>query len=253
MITQARQSKQDDFFAGMLRFRRYLASVDDQDLCEAFFHSSRWEEYAEYFRHQNDYYMRSIETMQSFKIITSVYGRVGSYEDIIDSQQIKARYAAKRWELKEIDWEKGKRVVCVGCGAMPETILYIAENTPATEILGIDYSNEAIYAARDVVESIGLDHITFDTYYGQTFDYSEYDVVFIAGFVSNKEAVLERIAETAPDHVQITVENPVRHLMRLLYDDILLRPIRRLKVTKTFTSNQEYALLDMLKLEKYPM
>lgn len=253
-ITESkRMDTQEAFLAEHLAFRRYLAEVQDVELCEIFFHSSVFDVYAEVFRDFNDHYMRSIETLQAYHIMKNTIHHIDNYESIIDSDQIKARFAAKHTELQWIDWSKGKRVGCVGCGSLPDTILYIAENTPAETVIGLDYSHEAVFIARELLSSVGIDHASMEAVKYSSYSFHDIDIVFISGYTENKSEIIERIAETAPEHVQILVENPIKGMMRLLYDDVAFSHHKRLRITKIVESNYRYAPQQIIKLEKHPM
>jgi len=62
--------KKKEFFNIMVKLRKYLLSVEDGKIFNFFFHSKYYKFYNEYFTNINQYYLRSLEAIQSLSIMT---------------------------------------------------------------------------------------------------------------------------------------------------------------------------------------
>jgi hypothetical protein len=59
----------EDFFKLMKDFRKYIASLDD-NLYRVFFHSQDYKFFKNFFTDIHEYYLRSLEAIQSLKVMT---------------------------------------------------------------------------------------------------------------------------------------------------------------------------------------
>jgi len=107
-----------------------------------------------------------------------------------------------------VDFSQCRRLVMVGCGPNPSTIFHIYDKTQIPEIIGLDTLPFAIEMTRAIIERLGLSRVQAELCDGTTFDFAKADVVFVANMVSPKAAVLTRIADTAPENVQIVLREP---------------------------------------------
>ncbi len=102
-----------------------------------------------------------------------------------------------------------KRIVMVGCGWRPVTMFHLHECTDAREIIGLDVIPDAVEAASALATKFGYGRIRIEHHDGVSFDYAGADLVYVASMVSPKTAVINRILETAPEHVRIVSWEPV--------------------------------------------
>lgn len=100
------------------------------------------------------------------------------------------------------------RLVMVGCGPNPSTILHAYDKVRIPEIVGLDTLPFAIETTRLLIERLRLTGVQAELCDGRAFDYSGAEVVFIANMMSPKAAVLSRIADTAPANVQVVLRDP---------------------------------------------
>lgn len=101
-----------------------------------------------------------------------------------------------------------ERLVVVGCGAFPATNLQIVERTNVQQVVGLDVRPQAIRRARQIQDTFGIDRLSFEACDGQSYNFSDASIVYITNMVEPKSAVLQRIAETAPEDVRIIVRDP---------------------------------------------
>ncbi len=101
------------------------------------------------------------------------------------------------------------------------------------------------------MSSLGLDRIHLQHVDGLLYDYSDADIVYIAGFVRPKNDILARVAETAPQHVQILVDSPT-HMLKMLFESVSESQLhRRLKIVEKTPSVSPYYRQEMLKIQMF--
>jgi hypothetical protein len=242
--------QREKFFHLMQDFRSYLASLDDEELFKTFWHSKYYDEYQKFFTLQNSYYIRAIESVEAFTLMTKKISHNEKIVNFLDREFIKDRYQRKLDEIALLDLENKKNLAMIGSGPMPETIVFIAENTNISEIIGIDYNQEAIYIGGELINALNIDNVKLVHENAVNFDYSKVDAVHMAIFVAPKNKILKRIVETAPDDVQISVESPVGFL-RMLYDEVLPDLHRRLKIIKRETYKNPYMHSELFLFNKH--
>jgi hypothetical protein len=120
--------------------------------------------------------------------------------------------------------------VMVGCGGRPFTMFRIHDQTAVPEIIGLDIVPEAVETANRLAAKLGYERMRAELCDGCEYDYSEAQVVYVASMVSPKAAVVSRIAETAPENVQIVLWEPVS-LGRLWAENAERTLDQRLEVT----------------------
>lgn len=131
----------------------------------------------------------------------------------------------------QIEFSDCHRLVMVGCGSVPTTIFHIHDKTTIPEIVGLDIVPEAIEMSRTLTEWLGYSRVRTELHNGLSYDYSQAQIVFVANMVSPKASVVSRIADTAPDNVQIIVREPMS-LGRLWAEGVDKNLDPRLEVTR---------------------
>ncbi len=210
------------------------------------------------FRKWNNEYMRATEIKAAMDIINPKT-MANSVEDRITNDMILRRYRVKAIELACLEIKQGDHVVCVGCGAFPETMIHFLENTPASLVTGLDDDSSAASVANMMVGALGYTSKTPQVYgiAGEAYSYHNASVIHIAGFVPDKAAVLKRILATAPQSVQITTEAFPLGMMNILYDNIEDRiryddDLGRLYIDQKIESGYDYCNQTILKLGIHP-
>ncbi|MFT7184328.1 MAG: hypothetical protein ACI9QC_000667 [Oceanicoccus sp.] len=239
-----------EYFEIMSNLWSFRSAFDNEKVAEAFCHTEFFQEHKSFFLSHEQYYTRALESAKSISIMTKMASstNIGIF-DLINGDYMQQSYNHVNEELKLIDTKKCKRLVMVGCGPYPETILYLNENIEHTEIIGLDESREAIYMSGKMLESQNLEKIELQSLAGYQFDFTEVDVVHIANFVPSKKKILDRIVETAPDHVQILVRTP-QLLGSIFYTDPLTNLNSRLIIVNETITNQFFSYKTIL-LQKF--
>lgn len=238
------------FFSIMQDFRKYLASIKDLNLCNLFYHSKSYNKYKTFFRERNYFYMRSVECVEAFSIMTKGIHAEENFSKLIDKEYIHTRYEKKINELRSLDFSKAETMVCVWCWPMPETILFIYENTDIENIIWIDNSSEAIYIAWEMIWALWLKNISLVHIDWEKYDFKDADIVYIPWFVYPKNLILDRIVKTWKKDVQILVDSSV-FLQKMLFDDLWNNINQRLKIESITESSSLFYKQEMVKLIKY--
>ncbi len=73
--------------------------------------------------------MRSLESIQSLSVMTQWIHNFKSFWELLDKELIRESFEKKWEEIASLDLKKAKSIVLAWCGPMPETLLYLYENT----------------------------------------------------------------------------------------------------------------------------
>jgi len=245
--------EREDFFSTINGLDEYITSIEDRNIFNKFYHSKHFFKFQKRFLYPHQYYMRAIEAQESSFIQRTTFRNTNSpLEDTTKGEFMKTRFHSKVNDLKMIEFEKVKKVVMVGSGSLPDTILFLAENFKIPEIIGLDNNAEAVFSSCELINFLGFSNITIKNVDGLHYDYSDADLVYIANFVPPKNEVLNQIAKTAPQHVQIIIESPIL-MGQLFFEEVIpekLNPI--LNITKESENKTKYFWHKVLKIEKYP-
>jgi hypothetical protein len=245
--------EQKKFFKTMEKFHAFLTSFEDEKLCNLVQHSEKYEQYEQFFRSKNDYFMRAIETVQALDIMNRNIGVDSSLANIMSEKFIKEVFLNKGKALRLLDLEGAKKMVMVGSGPFPDTSLYVYENTDIPELIGLDNNEEAVFISSQFIENMGFSsRIHLKCVDVCDYDYEDADIVYIAGFVPPKHRILEQIVKTSTNpNIQILVDS-TSGMKKLLFEDISDKSIhKRLKVQQIDSRKSELYRWEMIKLVKY--
>jgi hypothetical protein len=213
-------NEREKFFGLMENFWKFLRKPKNSKLFKLFEHSKYYNKYKKFFNKMDDYYVRSFEAMEAVNIIAKSYTTPGSFLKLTEQDLTINSYKVVKREIELLDHSNCKTLAMVGSGPLPETILYIFENTNILKIIGIDNNQEAIYLAGEMISSIKkTPRIEFIHYDGLDYNYKNSDIVYIANFVYPKTEVLNRIAKTAKPGIKILIRNPFS-FGKMLYDEV---------------------------------
>jgi len=239
----------EDFFDIMKELRKYLASLRDESLYDMFFHSKYYKVYKDFFTDTNMYYLRTVESVQSLSIITKWSHNFNSFTNLMDRDIIIQSFESKRNEMKYLDFNKAKTLIMVWSWPMPETLLYIYENTNIDNIIWIDINHEAVFLSWEMLNWLNVDKITLHRWDWVKYDYSDADIIYMPLYTYPKDKILERIVETWKPWVQILLSNP-KWFWNLLFKWLwTITP--RLKINIREDTSNPYNSQEVLKLEKY--
>lgn len=121
--------------------------------------------------------------------------------------------------FSDLDFSDCRRMVLVGCGWVPLILFRVQDEFPDCELIGLDIVPDAVETANTVARHLGYKNIRAELQNGHSYDYSEAQIVYVVSMVESKSAILSRIADTAPDTIQILVNEP-KALARLWQDVI---------------------------------
>lgn len=110
--------------------------------------------------------------------------------------------------LDQLDLRNCRCVVVVGCGWIPATLFYFHDRTGIPELIGLDVTADAVATSNELARRLGYTRARTEVQDGGSYDYGRTQIVYIVNMVSSKSAVLSRIADTAPDDVQVIVGEP---------------------------------------------
>lgn len=221
---------QADFFNIMNEFWQYVREYSDYETISYFKKTKEFVELSNFFRSKDLYYERAQETKESLYITSNILNDNKNLLEVSKNRFISENFLSVQKELELLNLRNAKSIAMVGCGPLPETILYLAENTDFEKIVGIDANQEAVVMAGEIVQYFGLEgRVHIECEFGEKFDYADFDVVHIATTTFNKENILYQAAETSKDNVQILVRTP--HLLTcLISEDIQSFPNYLFKV-----------------------
>jgi hypothetical protein len=205
------------FTEEMERFRQYVREYTNEKVAKQFLWSEYFPEFQQAFKTYEEYYERLIETDEAMAIQAGILNNnMGRLLDFVKSIFITENYKIVQKEAEMLGVHNTEKLVMVGCGSLPETILFLAENTDIPHIIGIDNSNEAIVMAGNILEVMGhKKRVRLMCARKETFDFSGADTISIASVIRDKNVVLRQIAKTAKKGTKILVRNPF-HLTHLL-------------------------------------
>jgi len=238
-----------DFFDLMKKFRKYIAHLDSS-MYNIFYHSKFFKFYKDFFTDINEYYLRSIESIQSLSVMTQWIHNFNSFSEMIDRELLKESFNRKYQELEPGNFENIENFVIAWCWPFPETLLFVHENIKVKNILWLDYNHEAIYMAWEMINWLWIDNISFKQINAIEFNYSEADVVSIPIFVPKKTEIINQIIETWKEDVQIIVTCP-KWFLNLIYKWLWENLTPRAKITYRQDIKSDYINQEILKIEKY--
>jgi len=135
-------------------------------------------------------------------------------------------------EFEMVGIEKNHKVLHVGCGAVPNTLLILAGNMDAS-FVGIDRDDKAVEKAREMVKKYGLEEkIRIENGDAMSYPFSGFDVIVISLGVEPREQVFEKIRKETADDTKIVARKPWDSMDRVYGKDEFVP--RGFKVVKTF-------------------
>lgn len=245
-------NQKEAFFEAMNTFWKFISSYEEEQMFRYFEHSDYYQKNRGFFSSAQNYYVRVLETVEAVNIMRKSLDKDQTFLDLFDRQLAKETYLQTNKDIHMMDWRGKKKIVMVGSGPLPETILYLYDHTDIEQIIGLDRNQEAIYIAGEMISAINdTSRIRLLHYNGLDYDYKDADLVFVANFISPKIKILNRIAETAKNGVQVLVRTPVS-FGKMLYESALEGLNPRLSLTQEGQVHK-YFLSKTLVLEKFDL
>lgn len=233
-------NNEKEFISRMRNFWKFISSYPDEKTYSVFEESKYYCDNKSFFSYMEQYYTRLLETIEVKKIMLQGENTKKYFSDLLSNNLAMDGYNQVKNEILMVDWKGKNNVVMVGCGSLPQTVLCLYDNTKAENIVGLDNNQESIYIAREMVKSINrVDRINLIHCDGLNYDYGNADLVYVANFIKPKTKVIDRIAETAKDGVNVIVRSPVS-FGKMFYENALedLNPV--LSVVKEGEVNENF-------------
>jgi hypothetical protein len=101
-----------------------------------------------------------------------------------------------------------ERVAVVGCGPFPDSLFCLHDRTSTPELVGFDRDREAVETAVGLVAALDVERISIRQADAAELDYGGFDLVCCSVFATPRQAILARIAETAPQAATVLVREP---------------------------------------------
>jgi len=105
-------------------------------------------------------------------------------------------------EFAMVEIERHNKVLHIGCGPLPNTLITLARNMPA-EYVGIDIDEEAVKIARNVVKAYGLKNVSIEKGDATSYPLQNFDIIIISYGVEPKERVFYRLKNETKEKVKI--------------------------------------------------
>ena len=115
------------------------------------------------------------------------------------------------WE----DFDRCKKLIMVGCGPLPMTLMHVAAKYPSIPLEGLDSDLHAIEVARTVARAATMPNIHLIHSNGVSYSYHDANIVYVANLVSPKVDVLMRIANTASIGTLVILRDPTEDGLHL--------------------------------------
>jgi hypothetical protein len=143
-----------------------------------------------------------------------------------------------------VDLNRCRRVVVVGCGALPAAAFVIHDATSDTRVSALEIDRATAEVAQRVALRHGSSRLEVLNEDGCDHDFAEAGVVFVANQATPKPEILARIAATAPADVAVVLREPAG-VGRLLAD-ALDQPPYPWKVVANGPTDQRFLSHDVL-------
>lgn len=135
-------------------------------------------------------------------------------------------------EFRMADIQPGYRVLHIGCGSVPNTLLILADAFEASYV-GIDRDAGAVASAREMIHRYGLERqVTIEERDALAMDYSRFDLIILSLGVEPRKAILAAIRDGMHMDAHVVARKPWDFMDRLYGREEFIP--RRFRVVETF-------------------
>lgn len=141
-------------------------------------------------------------------------------------------------EFKMVELPKGSKVVNIGCGSLPHTLIILAD-IKDWKLIGVDRDKNAVENAQKIVDKYKLSYkISIKWSEGIEFDASEVDLIILSHGIEPKHDILIKMSDT--------MKNSSKILYRTTWDS-LDKIYGKEDIPDTLASKQIYYRIDGIK------
>ena len=105
-------------------------------------------------------------------------------------------------EFEMVGIDENSKVLHIGCGSLPNTLISLARNLKASYV-GIDVDEEAVKIARNLIKKYKIKDVAIEKGDALSYPLHNFDVIIISYGVEPKEDVFKRLRDETKDDVKI--------------------------------------------------
>lgn len=149
---------------------------------------------------------------------------LGSRIDYFQKRLTNYRKKVISEEIKNVNLSSDDATLFIGCGLLPSTPLFIAENTDVKKISAIDNNRQIAKFAKSYIDKKGLSsRINVEHADGVDYPVEEFDVIFMATNVWPAESILKNLAANMKNNSKLIcrdIKNDINGILEIegLYD-----------------------------------
>jgi len=210
-------NNKEDFLKQMNELWLFFNNYNDIKTFELFYDTPEFIIFKEFFQAQDSVFEPELDKYEAMVFLKNHSGG-----DILKKLNYfsKSVFIQIEEEIEAIERTNIKKLVMIGCGSMPETVIFLAQNMNIKEIIALDSDFNAVLLAREVIYQLKLSHkVDVQHSLGEDYDYFDADYVHIASFVQRKKEILYQISKVKKRGVKVIVRTP-ELLSTLVHEDI---------------------------------
>lgn len=105
-------------------------------------------------------------------------------------------------EFEMVEIRKSDKVIHIGCGPLPNTLVSLAKNIPA-HYVGIDRDEEAVKIGKKIVQEYGLKNVLIERGDALEYPIHDFDFIIVSFGVEPKEKVFDRLRKEMKNNAKI--------------------------------------------------
>jgi predicted O-methyltransferase YrrM len=117
-------------------------------------------------------------------------------------------YTKMEETLKLVDFASCRRVLVIGSGRVPASLLYLHDWTDVEDLVGVDRDPQSVAMARQLVDRLGMRRIRLVEADACDLDYGEFDVIYLGPFAMPRRKIMARVVETARSDAVVILRDP---------------------------------------------
>ena len=155
-----------------------------------------------------DYFMLETERMEALALAGNTWLNLEQLTRQISESYLRHRLVSKQHIFNTLPVPQNGTFVNIGCGAFPDTLMYLSQHSTFEQLIGIDISNDIIFLADTLLQTFPQRiPVQLHCTDGAMFDFSEADVIFIPGFIHENEDIINQIKRSARRNTCLIVDH----------------------------------------------